>query len=106
MLAVGVDLSAEDVKTWMASLKFVTASAQLVSLEAHVSNAQIVAAAETADVLGIDCPLGWPVAFLDFVSEHMRGDVSPRYGTPIDWRRHLAYRKQIDSLRRKRAFDH
>jgi predicted nuclease with RNAse H fold len=93
MLAVGVDLSAEDLKTWMSSLEFDTAGARLVSLEAHVSNAQIVAAAVPADVLGIDCPLGWPVAFVDFINEHTHGDVAPRDGKPIDWRRNLAYRE-------------
>ena len=93
MLAVGVDLSAEDLKTWMASVQFLPASANLVSLEAHVANDRMVAAAASATILGIDCPFGWPVAFLDFVDEHMRGAVSPRDGPPIDWRRRLAYRE-------------
>lgn len=93
VLAVGVDLSAEDLKTWMASVEFAPAGASLGSLEAHVSNAQIVAAAGPADVLGIDCPLGWPAAFVEFVNEHTHGHVAAREGTPIAWRRHLAYRE-------------
>ncbi|HEY0871305.1 MAG TPA: hypothetical protein VGD55_12970, partial [Acidothermaceae bacterium] len=93
MLAVGVDLSAEDLKTWMASVELSSLGATLVSLDAHVSNDQIVTAAGLADVVGIDCPLGWPVAFIQFVNEHMQGDVEPREGTPIAWRRHLAYRE-------------
>jgi predicted nuclease with RNAse H fold len=92
VLAVGVDLSAEELNTWMASVEFLPSGATLARLEAHVSNDQIVAGAGPADVVGIDCALGWPVAFVDFVNEHMRGDVAPREGTPIDWRRHLAYR--------------
>lgn len=93
MLAVGVDLSAEDTKTWMASLELLSESAILVSLEAQVSNEQIVEAAGGADKIGIDCPFGWPVAFVEFVNEHMSGSVSARPGRPIDWRRHLAYRE-------------
>ncbi len=93
MLAVGVDLSAEELKTWMASVEFLPLGATVVALDAHVSNDQIVAAAGRADVVGIDCPLGWPVTFLEFVNEHMQGDVEPRDGSPIDWRRRLAYRE-------------
>jgi predicted nuclease with RNAse H fold len=92
VLAVGVDLSAEELKTWMASVELLPSGATLARLDASVSNDQIVAAAGPADVVGIDCPVGWPVAFVDFVNEHMGGDVAPREGTPIDWRRHLAYR--------------
>lgn len=93
VLVAGVDLSAEDTKTWMASLEFTRGRATLSSLDAKVSNAQIVAAAGPADKVGIDCPLGWPVDFLAFVNEHMSGPVRSRAGTPLDWRRHLAYRE-------------
>jgi predicted nuclease with RNAse H fold len=93
MLAIGVDLSAEEPSTWMASVELLPAGARLVSLEASVSNARIVAATVAADVLGIDCPLGWPIAFVDFINEHRHGDVAPRHGKPIDWRRELAYRE-------------
>ena len=91
--AVGVDLSAEDKKTWMASLDVGPRGATVVELMAQVGNVHIVEAASTADKLGIDCPFGWPVAFQQFLNEHMSGPVSPRVGAPLDWRRHLAYRE-------------
>jgi hypothetical protein len=42
--------------------------------------------------VGIDCPFGWPVPFVEFVREHLDGDVAARTGAPIDWRRDLAFR--------------
>ncbi len=42
---------------------------------------------------GIDCPLGWPREFIQFVSFHQDGHVEIEPGAvPSEWRRRLAYR--------------
>lgn len=43
--------------------------------------------------MGIDCPFGWPVPFLDFITEHDRGNVRARAGLPITWLRELVNRR-------------
>jgi hypothetical protein len=93
LIATGVDLSAEHTKTWMATIEVTRSGANLVGLGAQVSNAEIVRAASESEKVGIDCPFGWPVPFVAFVTEHMHGIVAPQSGVPIDWRRGLAYRE-------------
>ena len=57
------------------------------------SDSGLVAAMTEADKTGIDCPLGWPVKFIEFISTHQRGHVAIEPGSvPADWRRELAYR--------------
>jgi predicted nuclease with RNAse H fold len=92
MRTVGVDLSAEERNTWSATLDWRSGGARIVALEPAVGNARIVEATVGADKVGIDCPFGWPVPFVDFVAEHRNGAVAARTGLPIDWRRELAYR--------------
>ncbi len=92
MLSVGVDLSAEEPNTWLASLEWGSGGAEVVALERAVGNARIVEVAVGADKVGIDCPFGWPAPFVEFVAEHLAGDVAARGGVPIEWRRRLAYR--------------
>jgi phage terminase large subunit-like protein len=47
-----------------------------------------------SDKAGIDCPLGWPQRFIEFVAQHQAGvfvasaDVAGK-----DWRRQLAFRQ-------------
>jgi hypothetical protein len=94
MLTVGVDLSAEEANTCLASIEWAAddGSATLVDLQTRVGNSAIVAAARPAAKIGIDCPFGWPVGFTEFVLEHQNGDVRPRSGRPLDWRRPLTNR--------------
>lgn len=93
MRTIGVDLSAEQTRTWMATLEWRAGSASLVALESLVGNTRIVEATRDAAKVGIDCPFGWPVPFVQFVQEHQAGDVAARAGLPIEWRRTLAYRR-------------
>jgi hypothetical protein len=66
-------------------------------LQAHVSDRRIVAAGEPADVVGINCPLGWPDDFVDFVNELRRGSVAQRADKPPDWRAISPTARRIDS---------
>lgn len=94
MLTVGVDLSAEETNTCLATIDWTAAgAARLIDLQSKVGNEAIVTAAATAAKMGIDCPFGWPVGFTEFVAEHQGGDVQPRHGRPLDWRRKLANRE-------------
>ena len=50
-------------------------------------------ASTRVDVLGLDCPLGWPEDFLRFLTAHRDGmPVGPQDVAGKDWRRRLAYR--------------
>ena len=43
--------------------------------------------------VGVDCPLGWPHAFVDFISAHHSSTAMNRAATfDQQWRRSLAYR--------------
>lgn len=95
MRTVGVDLAAGAPGTALAEVEWAGASARLTRLEIGMQDADIVASVSAGEAwLGVDCPLGWPDAFVDFVQAH-HADVDPRLG-PVDggadWRRTLVYR--------------
>jgi predicted nuclease with RNAse H fold len=92
MWTVGVDLSAENTKTCLASIEWHPGRAHVENLRTEVSDTTIIKLAQSATKIGIDCPFGWPVPFLDFITEHDRGDVRVRDGMPIAWRRKLTNR--------------
>lgn len=88
MTVVGIDLAASPATTGIARLD----GRRLTDLEVGVDDDRIVALTEGATKIGIDCPLGWPRAFVGFVAEHERGRVTPRADT-IEARRPLVYRE-------------
>jgi predicted nuclease with RNAse H fold len=60
----------------------------------------ITQAVMEADKAGIDCPLGWPEKFVEFISAHHTGDVVvPAEVAGRDWRRTLAYRVTDKAVR-------
>lgn len=95
MRTVGVDLAAGAPGTALAEIVWAGASAVLTRLEIGIQDADIVASVTSGEAwLGVDCPLGWPDAFADFVRAHHAG-VEPSLG-PVrgdaEWRRPLVYR--------------
>lgn len=95
MRTVGVDLAAEAPGTALAGIAWSPGRAVLERLEIGMTDAEIVASVRSGDAwLGVDCPLGWPDAFVDFVGAH-HADRVPTLG-PVeghaDWRRPLVYR--------------
>jgi len=93
MLTVGVDLAAEPKGTAIACLEWSEGRASLRDLALGADDQQIVDAIRRADKAGIDCPLGWPRSFVEFVSTHQHGNVTvPVHLAGRDWRRRLAYR--------------
>jgi hypothetical protein len=103
MLTVGVDLSAEETNTCLATIEWTApgagnpadpaGTACLTDLQSKVGNDAILSAAIPAAKLGIDCPFGWPIGFIEFVLAHQHGDVQPPSIRPLDWRRTLANRE-------------
>ena len=105
MRTVGVDLAAGSPGTALAEIVWSGGAARLTRLETGIRDADIVASVRSGDAwLGVDCPLGWPDAFVDFVHAH-HGDTEPLFG-PVDggaeWRRPLVYR-HTDHVVRERV---
>ncbi|RVX45221.1 uncharacterized protein DUF429 [Nonomuraea polychroma] len=93
MVTAGIDLAAEAVRTAVAWLDWPAGRARLVRVEVGADDALIVDAAMGADKAGIDCPLGWPDRFVDFVTAHRAGHVHVPEGlVGRAWRRDLALR--------------
>ncbi|MEV1178854.1 DUF429 domain-containing protein, partial [Nonomuraea sp. NPDC049784] len=93
MLTVGVDLAAEAVRTAVAWLDWSAGRARLVRVVVGADDDVIVEAVMGASKAGIDCPLGWPDRFVDFVTAHRAGHVQVPEGLAgRAWRRDLALR--------------
>jgi predicted nuclease with RNAse H fold len=93
VLTVGVDLAAESEGTAIACLEWSPGHARLRGLLLGAEDRQILEVVKRADKAGIDCPLGWPAPFIEFVSAHQHGNVAvPAELAGRDWRRRLAYR--------------
>ena len=93
MLTVGVDLGAEPKRTAVATLEWSDDRAVVQSIRLGATDETIIGVSRSATAIGIDCPLGWPVEFVDFLVAHRRQAVAPRELAGNDWRRRLAYRE-------------
>lgn len=94
MRTAGVDLAAEPQGTALAVIDWSEREAQLVQLERGVADAPIVEATLWVDKIGIDCALGWPRDFVDFVVSHANvSEPVPDVDGGMNWRRRLAYRE-------------
>ena len=93
MITAGVDLATEPARTALATVRWSSGRASVLSLSLGVDDANIAEAALSAAKLGLDCPLGWPDDFLRFLQAHQAGRaVAPQEVAGRDWRRRLAYR--------------
>jgi hypothetical protein len=93
VLTAGVDLSAEPEGTAVARIEWLADQAIVRDVSWGADDRTILAAVAEADKTGIDCPFGWPDAFVAFVSEHHSDTVT----LPWDlgdrgWRRPLTMR--------------
>ncbi len=94
MLTLGVDLASADVRTASALVEWGGGGAVVRHLQLGVSDGELVEQIRGADKAGIDCPLGWPSAFVDFLVARRDGALEP-VAAGVDgasWRRGLAYR--------------
>lgn len=92
MITVGVDLAAEPRNTAVAVLEWAAGRGAVRALRVGADDARIVELCAGADKIGVDCPLGWPRAFVEFVTRHQAGAPLPPADT-IPARRVLAYRR-------------
>lgn len=93
MRTLGVDLAAAAAKTAVAVLAWEGGSGRLEHLALGVGDEEIVDLFGASDLTGIDCPVGWPDAFLPFLSGHLNFNAHPVLDHDgIEGRRLLAYR--------------
>lgn len=92
-MTVGVDLSVQPKKTGIAWIDWSPSGARVRDLVLDATDELITRAVMEADKAGIDCPLGWPEKFVEFISAHHAGNVIvPAEVAGHEWRRTLAYR--------------
>jgi predicted nuclease with RNAse H fold len=94
---VGIDLAAEPTTTAVAVIDWQAGDAQVAALQVPADDDAVLRHAEGAEKVGIDCPLGWPDSFVDFVHAHRDGPTEARAGS--EWRRSLAYRRTDEHVR-------
>ncbi len=93
MRTLGVDLAAATRKTAAAVIVWGNGTARLEKLALDVGDEEIVRLFGASDMTGIDCPVGWPDAFLPFLAGHLAFEPHPVLDYDgIEGRRLLAYR--------------
>ena len=70
MLTAGVDLASQDAKTAACVIDWTNTPAKVTELVTGVDDAKITDLITTVEKVGIDAPLGWPIAFADAVAQH------------------------------------
>jgi predicted nuclease with RNAse H fold len=89
MITAGVDLSSQDQNTGICAIDWSNDEATVVDLELKVADRAIVDLIASADKVGIDSPLGWPIAFAEAVAVHSKSGTWPadyRHGQTFDFR--------------------
>ena len=73
MRALGIDLAAEAATTGVVVLDPTSPGRwQATEPDGQADDDRLVRAADGVDVIGVDAPLGWPVAFVEAVTAHHR----------------------------------
>lgn len=94
MLIAGLDLAAEPKGTALALIDWSPGRAELVSLDLGVDDDAIIQAVADCPKFGIDCALGWPIAFVEFLNQHSSVERPHQtFDGGIESRRKLAYRE-------------
>jgi predicted nuclease with RNAse H fold len=94
VITAGLDLAAMPERTALASIEWAGTRAVIRDVVGPADDTAILKMIGQADKTGIDCPLGWPDAFVDFVAAHRSGPVTlPRDDTGTGWRRELTMRR-------------
>jgi len=99
VLTAGVDLAAEPKGTALAIIEWKKTQATLVDLQLGVNDQAIVEAAGVVDKLGIDCALGWPIEFVEFLNNHANLESTSFPDGGMDWRRRASFRESDRHVR-------
>lgn len=93
MRTLGIDLAAEAKGTAFAQIEWSGGKAKLVELEIGVGDSRLVEISKVSEKTGIDCALGWPIEFVEFLNAHSRSEnrITADFGS-IDWRRRVSFR--------------
>jgi predicted nuclease with RNAse H fold len=87
VLTVGIDLAAEADHTAVAHVTWHGGRAAVTHLMTTADDEELLDSIRRADKAGIDCPLGWPDAFVRLVAAHRDGHLTPPAdGTGRGWR--------------------
>ena len=96
MRTLGVDLSTDPAKTWACLVEWDASGAGVVALRDRLGEDELLKEVREAraDVVGVDCPLGWPEPFVRAVGLHAGGGRWPGRGhpRPEEFRRSLSLR--------------
>lgn len=93
VITLGIDLAAEPKKTGVAWIEWGPGHARVTDVQVGADDDELVSAMVRADKSGIDCPLGWPTKFIDFVTQHGEERLIVPDGDAKEWRRALSYRE-------------
>ena len=97
---MGIDLAAGEAKTAIAEIRWGPGHATVEGLRVGASDEVLLAGIARADKAGIDCPLGWPEPFIEFLAAHRAGQLTaPEDVGGQRWRRRLAYRSTDEVIR-------
>jgi len=100
-LVAGLDLAAEPKGTALAVLQCSSSGVVLQSLKLGVEDQDVLEVATSLVKLGIDCALGWPLEFANFVRDYSTANFAEQiFDGGIDWRRRLAYRETDREVQR------
>lgn len=92
MLTAGIDLAAEPKGTALSVIDWSGNRAKLVSVATGLNDTELISGCLGAEKIGIDCALGWPIEFVEFLSQQAESlDGSIDGG--LDWRRRIAFRE-------------
>jgi predicted nuclease with RNAse H fold len=100
MRTVGVDLAAEPRTTAVAVIEWRPGTARVWEVRMPAADSMVLDLMDRADKVGVDCPLGWPDAFVQFVGAHHNDALTvPDDLTSVEWRRSLSYRLTDEHVR-------
>lgn len=92
MRTAGIDLAADASRTAVATIAWGKGSAVVEELALGADDDVVIAATSSAAAAGIDCPFGWPDAFVDLVVAHRAGTLETPPSSDRAWRRSLTLR--------------
>lgn len=97
-MTAGIDLAAEPKGTALSIIDWSGEQAKLLSVATGLNDAELISGCFGATKIGIDCALGWPIEFVEFLSqqdESLDGSIDGG----LDWRRTIAFRETDRAVR-------
>ncbi|MGD9571051.1 MAG: DUF429 domain-containing protein [Thermoleophilia bacterium] len=100
MRTLGIDLAAEPKGTAVCAIDWEDGRAAVDLMEPGAADPALWALARGADKVGVDCPLGWPDAFVEAVAAHAAGEAWPGRDAadPAGFRRSLRLRATDEAV--------